>query len=56
MPNGTQHHASVCDTKVLLMAGSDSEPLPFLKYLHWFPVFLKNVISNLLMYLFPYGN
>jgi hypothetical protein len=47
-------HASLCDTKLPLMAGSDSEPLPFLKYLYWFPVFVKKVISNLLMYLFIY--
>jgi hypothetical protein len=52
-------HVSVCDTKLLLMAGSGSEPLPFLKYLHWFPVFVKKVISNffnVFMFLFPYGN
>jgi hypothetical protein len=29
-------HSSVYDTKVLLMAGSGSEPLPFLKYVHRF--------------------
>ena len=45
-------HTSVCDTKLLLMAGSDSELLPFLKYQHWFPVFVKKVISNFFMYLF----
>jgi hypothetical protein len=45
-------HLLVCDTELLLMAGSDSEPLHFLKYQYWFPVFVKEVISNLLMYLF----
>jgi hypothetical protein len=45
-------HASLCDTKLVLVAGSDSEPLPFLKYVHWFPAFVKKVTSNFLMYLF----
>ena len=45
-------HASLCDTKLLPMAGSDSELLPFVKYIHCFPVFVEKVISNFLMYLF----
>jgi hypothetical protein len=49
--------ASVCDTKLHLMAGSDSAPLPFIKYLPWFPVSVKKVISNffnVFIYLFIY--
>jgi len=44
MPNATHHPR--------FSGGSDSEPLPFLKYLHWFPVFVKKVISNFLINLF----
>jgi hypothetical protein len=46
-------HAAVCDTKLLLMAGSGSEPFLFLKYLN-FAIFVNKVISNFLMYLFIY--